>query len=112
MFLYTDSVRAEFLAKAHGDRILRIKGLLSTASAQTRLAIHGVQHVMHPPTHLPGDPDDSDSYLVFITRGLERDAIERSLHRRKQWSPAVPLGSVGKPAMVSGTTRREVAQPA
>lgn len=100
------------LLHAHGDRILRVKGLLNTASAQTRLAIHGVQHVMHPPTHLPGDPDDSESYLVFITRGLERDAIERSLYRMMQWSPAVPFVSDGKPAIVSGTTRREIAQPA
>jgi len=70
------------LLHAHGDRILRIKGLLETSSANTRLAIHGVQHVMHPPTHLPkGDDDEAGSFLVFITRGLEQQAISNSLQR-------------------------------
>ncbi len=70
------------LLHAHGDRILRIKGLLETSSANTRLAIHGVQHVMHPPTHLPkGDDDGTGSFLVFITRGLEQQAISNSLQR-------------------------------
>lgn len=69
------------LLHAHGDRILRIKGLLETSSANTRLAIHGVQHVMHPPTHLPKGDDETGSFLVFITRGLEQQAISNSLQR-------------------------------
>lgn len=74
------------LLHAHGDRILRVKGLLHTSSARTRLAIHGVQHVMHPPSHLPMDPDDPRSFLVFITRGVDRVAVERSLRRMLDWS--------------------------
>lgn len=74
------------LLHAHGDRILRVKGLLQTSSAQTLLAIHGVQHVMHPPTHLPADPRESGSFLVFITRGMERDVIARSLLQMLDWS--------------------------
>ena len=69
------------LLYAHGDRILRIKGLLETSSADTRLAIHGVQHVMHPPTHLAKDEDDTGSFLVFITRGMEQQQIRDSLRR-------------------------------
>ncbi|MBN9436582.1 GTP-binding protein [Bosea sp. (in: a-proteobacteria)] len=74
------------LLHAHGDRILRVKGLLNTTSAHTRLAIHGVQHVMHPPTHLPLDPEDSRSFLVFITRGVEYSAVEQSLQRMLVWA--------------------------
>lgn len=74
------------LLHAHGERILRVKGLLNTTSAQTRLAIHGVQHVMHPPTHLPLDPADSRSFLVFITRGVGREAVEASLRKMLSWA--------------------------
>lgn len=69
------------LLHAHGDRILRVKGLLNTSSSEAPLAIHGVQHVMHPPTHLPPDQHARESFLVFITRGVSRDDIARSLKR-------------------------------
>jgi hypothetical protein len=36
------------------------------------IVIHGVQHSMHPPVHLVGESGGDESFLVFITRGLER----------------------------------------
>lgn len=66
------------LLHAHGERILRVKGLLRTSSTSDRIAIHGVQHVMHPPTHLPDNDPDQPSQLVFITDGIARAAVERS----------------------------------
>jgi hypothetical protein len=36
---------------------------------------------MHPPTHLGGADDSRPSFLVFITRELDRRAIEASLAR-------------------------------
>lgn len=68
------------LLHAHGDRILRVKGLLRTTSSDRPLAIHGVQHVMHPPTHLP-ERDAGPSFLVFIARGIRKAEIELSLAR-------------------------------
>lgn len=68
------------LLHAHGDRILRVKGLLRTTSSDNPLAIHGVQHVMHPPTHI-AERDPGPSFLVFITSGITRPQIERSLGR-------------------------------
>jgi len=42
--------------------------------------LNGVQHVVHPPEHLPEWPDeDRRSRLVFIGRGIEQEALERSL---------------------------------
>jgi hypothetical protein len=42
--------------------------------------INGVQHIVHPPSHLEEWPDsDRRSRLVFIVRGLQRARIERSL---------------------------------
>jgi Cobalamin synthesis protein cobW C-terminal domain len=39
-----------------------------------------VQHLVHPPVHLRAWPDaDRRSKIVFIVRGIEPAAIERSL---------------------------------
>jgi G3E family GTPase len=67
------------LLHAHGERVLRVKGLLDVAGAAHPVLINGVQHVMHRPLHLDAWPDaDRRSRLVFIVRGLPRDLIERS----------------------------------
>lgn len=68
------------LLHAHGENILRVKGLLNVRESATPVAIHGVQHVVHPPMHLAGSPDDERlSRIVFITRGMDEDVIRRSL---------------------------------
>lgn len=68
------------LLHRHGDRVLRVKGLLNVAGSEAPVAIHGVQQLVHVPVHLSAWPDDDHrSRLVFITRGLEPEAISRSL---------------------------------
>jgi G3E family GTPase len=68
------------LLNQHGDKVLRIKGMLNVADIQAPVFINGVQHVVHPPVHLERWPDDDRrSKLVFIVRGLEQAAIENSL---------------------------------
>lgn len=69
------------LLHTHGERVLRVKGLLNIAGADTPVVIHGVQQLVYPPTHLDRWPDeDRESRLVFIVRGLDAAAIESSLH--------------------------------
>ena len=68
------------LLHVHGTRILRVKGLVRTTAGQEALVIHGVQHTMHPPSHLRlADTDDTPSFLVFITNGLAKARVECSL---------------------------------
>ena len=68
------------LLHTHGGDVLRVKGLLNVAGADTPVVINGVQHVVHPPVHLDAWPDaDRRSRVVFIVRGLERARIEESL---------------------------------
>jgi G3E family GTPase len=67
------------LLQARGSDLLRVKGLLDVGAAGP-LLLNGVQHVVHPPEHLDAWPDDDRrSRIVFIGRGLEPDAVERSL---------------------------------
>ena len=64
----------------YGDRILRLKGLLNVPESPVPLAIHGVQHLLHPPVPLEAWPDaDRRSKLVLITRDLGREVVETLL---------------------------------
>jgi G3E family GTPase len=68
------------LLHRHGANILRLKGLLNVAGVPTPVLINGVQHIVHPPSHLEAWPDaDRRSRLIFIVQGLQRARIERSL---------------------------------
>jgi G3E family GTPase len=62
----------ELLAEHCGQRLLRLKGIVKLAEAPERpAAIHGVQHVFHPPAWLDRWPDaDRRSRIVLIGKGL------------------------------------------
>lgn len=74
------SVWLSLLLHVHGAQVLRVKGLLNVAGADTPVVIHGVQQLVYPPSHLDAWPDeDRRSRLVFIVDGLDPQAIEASL---------------------------------
>jgi G3E family GTPase len=67
------------LLHAHGNNILRVKGLLRIAESDGPVVIQGVQHVIHPPEHLPSwEGLEKATDLVFILRSLAPERIERS----------------------------------
>jgi G3E family GTPase len=67
------------LLNRHGDRILRVKGILALAGEERPVAVHGVQHLVHAPTHLSHWPsEDHRSRVVFIVEGIEPELIRRS----------------------------------
>ena len=69
------------LLHRHGAQILRVKGLIEVEGVDGPVAIHGVQQLVHVPTHLRDWPDeDRRSKLVFITRDLDPALIEHSMH--------------------------------
>jgi G3E family GTPase len=73
-------VWATMLLHRHGAEVLRLKGLLNVAGVPTPVLINGVQHIVHPPSHLPAWPDaDRRSRLIFIVRGLDHVRLECSL---------------------------------
>jgi G3E family GTPase len=67
------------LARDHGEKLLRVKGLVEFADRPGGpAAIHAVQHTLYPPRWLERWPDaDQTSRLVFIFRDLEPDEILR-----------------------------------
>ena len=68
------------LLNRHGDRVLRIKGLLNVSGVATPVLINGVQHIVHPPLHLDGWPDTNHrNRIIFIVRDLPQERIETSL---------------------------------
>ena len=70
----------EMLITMRGADLLRIKGILNVAGSDAPVAIHGIQHLFHPPAVLPGwNGQDRRSRMVFITRDLERAWLEQSM---------------------------------
>ena len=68
------------LTATQGANLLRIKGILNVAGEDKPVAIHGIQHLFHPPVVLPDWPgDDRRSRLVFITRDLDARELGKSL---------------------------------
>jgi G3E family GTPase len=68
----------EALIATHGANLLRLKGILNVVEAEGPVAVHGVQHVFHPPAMLPGWPDDDHaSRLVVIARDMNREPVEK-----------------------------------
>jgi len=78
------------LLHRHGDRVLRLKGLLNVGSARGPLLVEGVQHVIHVPRHLREWPDaDRRSRIVFIARDLDLAQVEASLEAFQDLAAAV-----------------------
>jgi G3E family GTPase len=66
------------LTALRGADLLRVKGLVAVEGCRGPVVVHAVQHVAHRPVELEAWPDDDRrSRLVFITRDLGRDAVER-----------------------------------
>lgn len=69
------------LSRLRGQDLLRIKGLVHTKENNQPLVIQGVQHVFQKPTLLEKwvfDPPKTQ--LVFITRRIPKQMIEKSFH--------------------------------
>jgi G3E family GTPase len=78
------------LLHRHGDRILRLKGLLNVGAERGPLLVEGVQHVIHVPRHLREWPDaDRRSRIVFIARDLDLAQVEASLDAFQDLAAAV-----------------------
>jgi G3E family GTPase len=66
------------LGEVRGPDLLRIKGIVNVDGRP--IVVQAVQHMFHPLYELPQWPDnDRRSRIVFITRNVPREQIERTL---------------------------------
>jgi G3E family GTPase len=66
------------LLHRHGPDVLRVKGILDVDGAGP-VAIHGVQHIVHPPEHLTARVPKG-TRLTLIVRDIDTAVLERSFH--------------------------------
>ena len=79
-----DRARHSFaaLVAAHGERLLRVKGLLAVAGEAGPVAVDGVQHLFHRPRPLPAWPwPDRTPFLTGIAEGMAAAELRRLLGR-------------------------------
>lgn len=86
------SVWLSMLLYAHGEDVLRVKGLLNVGEAGP-VVLNGVQHIIHAPEHLPQWPNaDRRSHLILILQGIEPQQIVTSLQAFQHLLGAQPRG--------------------
>ena len=67
----------QVLTALRGQDLLRVKGIINVAGEAGPVAIHGVQHIFHPPVKMDRwHSDERRSRIVFIVRNIPRPAIE------------------------------------
>ena len=68
------------LCQTHGERLLRLKGIIHAADCDAPIAIHAVHFTPYPPTNLEGWTEDAPtSRIVMIGKGLDEVAIRKLL---------------------------------
>ncbi len=71
------------LCKTHGEKLLRMKGIIHAADQPAPLAVHAVQHTLYPPTLLKGwREEEALSRVVLIGKGLDELEIRDVLMQR------------------------------
>lgn len=96
----------------HGDRILRVKGLLFDSDRGTWIGIHGVRRFFHPPVHLAlNEPPDCGACLVFITERLDPLLIERSYQNLLEGSTSADTLDPGVPLAAASFRSESSAKP-
>jgi G3E family GTPase len=67
----------QVLTTLRGPDLLRVKGIVNVEGEAGPVAIHGVQHIFHPPVKLGHwNSDERRSRIVFIVRNIPRESIE------------------------------------
>ena len=75
---FRDLLTANMGSDNMGSDLLRLKGIINIVGKDFPAVIHGVQHIFHPVQWLDSWPDkDRRTRLVFITRNIKKDEIEK-----------------------------------
>jgi G3E family GTPase len=95
------------LLNRHGQKVLRLKGLVAVESETTPVIIQGVQHLIHKPAHLKAWPDnDRRTRLVVIAEDLDPSLVQRSFAAFTRRQPSTVAGSGGHRARAKAKRAR------
>ncbi|NYT48569.1 GTP-binding protein [Parapusillimonas granuli] len=76
------------LVLAHGDQLLRVKGIINVVGRERPIVVQAVQRLFHPPAELSDWPQGAiGSRIVFITRGLSREFVAEVFDTLRQRQP-------------------------
>jgi len=93
------------LLQTHGERLLRVKGLVNVRGRTEPIVVQCVQHLFHPPFSLTAWPDGNrSSSLVFITDHLDQATVTSFLTGIMDRSNET-RGPTPSPAPGEGSTR-------
>jgi G3E family GTPase len=68
------------LCQTHGEKLLRLKGIIHAADLDNPLAIHAVHFTPYPPTELEDwTEDEPTNRIVLIGKSLDEQAIRKML---------------------------------
>lgn len=68
------------LTRLRGKDLLRVKGIAYTCETDLPVILQGVQHIFQPPATLKAWPsEERRTQIVFITRNIEKNVVERLL---------------------------------
>ncbi len=79
------SIALQSMAAAYGEKLLRVKGIVTVENQPFPFVVHGVQHVFYPPDvlrewpRLPDGTPDRRSRFVVIARDLDPATVKRHL---------------------------------
>lgn len=79
------SLGLQTLATSYGEKLLRVKGIVTVEGQGKPFVVHGVQHAFYPPDTLKDWPRGADGHpdkrsrFVFITKDLPRETIVKHL---------------------------------
>lgn len=79
------------LLQKHGENMFRVKGIVDVGE-EGPIVLNGVQHIIHPPQHLPDwrDYETRSSQIVFIMKDIEPQQILDSLRAFQSMLGATP----------------------
>jgi G3E family GTPase len=87
----------EMLVAFRPRELLRMKALLDLRGEDGPVALHAVQHVMHPPVRLPAWPEGArHSQFVFIVCDMEEAFVRKLL---EDFSQAAAQGGLNPPSV-------------
>lgn len=91
----TFSEALDLLTRLRGKDLLRMKGIINVDGEP--LVVQGVQHLMQEPVRLDAWPSaDLSSRLVFITRGIDSNAIRRVFEAIETLTPEQAPGATSE----------------